>query len=246
MSKTVLTNVRCFAVGVDLTANSNKIELSSEVEAKESTNYASQGYKEVMGGIASAEISAEGQWEALDATKVDDASWSQLGGVGPWSVSANNGAAVGDLAYFTSALRADYKLFDAVGEVAPWTGTAKSSWPLVRGQFAHPPGTARTTTGTGTGLNVGAVLAGKRLHAALHVLSVAGTATPTITARVESSVDNTFSAPTTRLTFTAATAVGGQILRTAGTAITDPWWRVAWTISGTTPSFLFAATLGVQ
>lgn len=245
MSKTVLTNVRLFAVGVDLTANSNKVELSSEVEAKESTNFASQGYKEVMGGIASAEISGEGQWEALDPTKVDDASWAQLGGVGPWSVSANNAANVGDLAYFTSALRADYKLGDAVGEVAPWASSAKSSWPLVRGQFAHPPGTARTATGTGAGLNLGAIVAGKRVYAALHVLSVAGT-TPSITARVESSVDNTFGAPTTRLTFTAANAVGGQILRTAGTAITDPWWRIAWTISGTTPSFLFAATLGVQ
>ncbi|MGW1000743.1 hypothetical protein [Streptomyces sp. NPDC002520] len=245
MGKTILTNVRAFAVGVDLTGNSNKVELSSEVEDKDATNYASNGWKEVLGGIASAEISAEGQWEAGDPTEVDDGSWATIGGVGPWSVSANNAANVGDLAYFTNALRSDYKLFDAVGEIAPWSGTAKSSWPLVRGQFAHPPGTARTTTGTGTSLNLGAVLAGKRLHAALHVLSVAGT-TPSLTARVESSVDNTFSAPTTRLTFTAATTVGGQILRTAGTAITDPWWRVAWTISGTTPSFLFVATLGIQ
>ncbi|GAA0348695.1 hypothetical protein PV735_31590 [Streptomyces turgidiscabies] len=244
MGKTVLLNVRTFAVGVDLTGVSNKIELSSEVEAKETTNYGSAGYKEVVGGLASAEISGEGQWEAGDVTKVDDASWAQLGGVGPWSISANNGAAVGDLAYFTSALRADYKLFGEVGAVAPWTSSAKSAWPLVRGQFAHPPGTARTATGTGTGLQVGAVALNKRMYAALHVLSVAGT-TPSITGRVESSVDNTFAAPTTRLTFTAATAVGGQILRTDGTAITDTWWRIAWTISGTTPSFLFAAALGI-
>ncbi|MDX2679294.1 hypothetical protein [Streptomyces soliscabiei] len=245
MGKTVLTNVRCFAVGVDLTGNSNKIELSSEVEVKDSTNYGSGGYKEVLGGLGSAEISGEGQWEAGDLTKVDDASWVQLGGVGPWSISANSGAAVGDLAYFTQALRSDYKLFGEVGEIAPWTGTAKSAWPLVRGQFAHPPGTARTATGTGTGLNVGAVTAGKRMYASLHVLSVAGT-TPSLTARVESSVDNTFASPTTRLTFAAAAAVGGQTLRTDGTAITDAWWRVAWTISGTTPSFLFAAALGIQ
>ena len=244
MPKTILTNVRCFAVAVDLTTVSNKVELSAEVEAKDTTNYGSEGWKENIGGLGSAEIAAEGQWEAGDPSKVDDASWAQLGGVGPWSVSANNGAAVGDLAYFTSALRSDYKLGDAVGEVAPWTGTAKSAWPLVRGQFAHPPGTARTATGTGTGLQVGAVALNKRMYAALHVLSVAGT-TPSITARVESSVDNTFASPTTRLTFTAATAVGGQILRTDGTAITDTWWRVAWTISGTTPSFLFAATLGI-
>ncbi|WP_460067388.1 hypothetical protein [Streptomyces sp. YKOK-I1] len=245
MSKTVLLNVRTFAAGVDLTGASNKIELSSEVEDKDSTNYASGGWKEVLGGLGSAELSGEGQWEAADPSKVDDASWAHIGTVIPWSVSANNAANVGDLAYLMSALRSDYALFDAVGEVAPWSGTAKSASPLVRGQFAHPPGTARTATGTGTGLQLGAVPSGKKLHAALHVLSVAGTSTPTITARVESSVDNTFASPTTRLTFAAATAVGGQILRTNGTAITDTWWRIAWTISGTTPSFLFVGSLGI-
>lgn len=244
MSKTVLTNVRCFAAGVDLTSHSNKIELSSEVEAKDATNYGSQGWNEVVGGIASAEISGEGQWEAGDATLVDDGAWAGLGGIGPWSISANSAAAVGDLAYFTQALRADYKLLGEVGEVAPWTSMAKSAWPLVRGQFAHPPGTARTATGTGTGLNLGAVAANKRLYASLHVLSVAGT-TPSITARVESDDNSGFTSATTRLTFAAANAVGGQILRTDGTAITDTWWRVAWTISGTTPSFLFAAALGI-
>ncbi|MDX2946815.1 hypothetical protein PV383_38450 [Streptomyces caniscabiei] len=242
---TILTNVRCFAVGVDLTGVSNKVEISAEVESKDRTNYASNGWGEVIGGLASAQLSAGGQWEAGDPSKVDDASWSQLGGVGPWSISANNAATVGSLAYLTNAMRSDYKLGDAVGEVAPWTGTAKSSWPVARGQFAHPPGTARTATGTGTGLELGAVAAGKRLYASLHVLSVAGT-TPSITARVESSVDNTFAAPTTRLTFAAATAVGGQILRTDGTAITDTWWRMAWTISGTTPSFMFVDALGIQ
>ncbi|MFF0136766.1 hypothetical protein ACFYRN_09995 [Streptomyces sp. NPDC005227] len=244
MSKTVLVNVRCFAVGADLTSQANKIELSSEVEDKDATNYGSQGWKEVLGGLGSAELSGEGQWEAGDLTKIDDASWAQLGGVGPWSVSANNDASVGSLAYFMGALRSNYTLFDAVGEIAPWSGNAKSATPLVRGQFAHPPGTARTATGVGTGLNLGAVAAGKRMHAALHVLSASGT-TPSITARIESSVDNTFASPTTRLTFNAATASGGQILRTAGTAITDTWWRVAWTISGTTPSFLFVSSLGV-
>lgn len=246
MPKTILTNVRLFAVGADLTGNSNKVELSTEVEAKDSTNYGSQGWKENLGGLASAEIAGEGQWEAGDPSKVDDASWAQLGGVGPWSISANNGAAVGDLAYFTSALRSEYKLFESVGEVAPWTGTAKSSWPLVRGQFAHPPGTARTASGFGTSINLGAVPAGKRLYAALHVLSVAGTGTPTITAVVQSDNDPGFPSATTRLTFAGATAVGGQILRTDGTAITDDWWQIAWTITGTTPSFLFAATLGIQ
>ncbi|MFH8528109.1 hypothetical protein ACH4GE_06740 [Streptomyces tendae] len=244
MPKSVLLNVRAFAVGLDLTSASNKIELTTEVEEKPTTNYGSDGYTEVVGGLASAEIAGEGQWEAGDETLVDDATWTQLGGVGPWSISANNSAAVGGLAYFTRAMRADYTLLAEVGEVAPWTSTAKSSWPLVRGQFAHPPGIARTANGTGTALQLGAVPARKRVYAALHVLSVAGT-TPSLTARVESSADNTFAAPTTRATFDAATEAGGQAVRTDGTAITDTWWRLAWDITGTTPSFLFAAALGI-
>lgn len=245
MAKVVLTNVRLFAVGADLTGASNKVELASQVEAKKSTNYGSAGWEEVLGGLADTEITAEGQWEAGDPSLVDDASWSQLGGIGPWSVGPL-GAAVGDLAYFTNGLRSDYTLGDAVGEVAPWSGTVKSTWPGVRGQFAHPPGTPRTASGNGTGINLGAVTTGKRIYAALHVLSVAGTSTPTITARVESDTSGAFAAPTTRLTFAAATAAGGQILRTSGSAITDTWWRLAWTISGTTPSFLFAASIGIQ
>jgi hypothetical protein len=244
VSKFVLLNTRLFTGGADLTSAANKVELATKVEEKDATNYGSNGYKELLGGLGSAEIQSEGQWEAGDPGKIDDAAWSQLGGLGGWSVGPD-GAAVGGLAYLTSALRCDYKLLDAVGEIAPWTSGGKSSWPLVRGQFAHPPGTARTATGTGTGLQLGAVAANKRLYAALHVLSAAGT-TPSLTARVESAPDNTFASPTTRLTFTAATVAGGQILRTSGAAITDTWWRVAWTITGTTPSFLFVSSLGVQ
>lgn len=243
MGKFVLTGVRAFAVGADLTSNSNKVEITADVEDKDVTNYGSAGWKEVLGGLAASQISAEGQWEALDPSKVDDASWSQLGGIGPWTVGPV-GAAVGDLAYFTNALQSSYQLGGQVGDVAPWTGKATGSWPMVRGQIAHPPGTARTSTGVGTGVNLGAVAAGRRLYASLHVLSVAGT-TPSITARVESDDAIGFPSATTQLTFTAATAVGGQILRTTGTAITDNWFRVAWTISGTTPSFLFAAALGI-
>lgn len=246
MARFVLLNVRAFGVGADFTGASNKVEVSSEVEEKDATNYLSQGWKEVLGGLASSTIQAEGQWEAGDPSRVDDASWAQLGGTGPWTVlPASPSAAVGDLAWFTNGLRCDMKLGAAVGDVAPWSGKVAGSWPLVRGQLIHPPGVARTATGTGTGVQLaGGVAAGRRLYCALHVLSATGT-TPSITARVESDTTNAFAAPTTRLTFNPAAAAGGQILRTPG-AITDTWYRLAWTISGTTPSFLFAAALGIQ
>ncbi|MEV6124873.1 hypothetical protein AB0M23_30935 [Streptomyces sp. NPDC052077] len=246
MAKTVLLDVRCFAGGLDMTGVSNKIELSAEVETKPTTNYGSQGWAEVIGGLASSEIAGEGQWEAgtTDTLAVDDATWAQLGGTGAWSVSASNRAGPGELAYFTRAMRADYTLFADIGEVAPWTSSAKGSWPLVRGQFAHPPGTPRTAAGAGTALQLGPAPAGRRLYAALHVLSAAGTG-PVLTVRVESAPDSGFAAPTTRVVFDPAAGPGGQILRTDGGPVTDAWWRLAWEITGDAPSFLFAAALGI-
>lgn len=244
MSRFVLTNVRYIAVGADLTGASNKVEITSEIEDKDVTNYASNGWKEVLGGLASAEISGEGQWEAGDPALVDDATWATLGGTGPYTVCPAS-ASVGSLAYLVRGLRGSYTLGESVGEVAPWSSGVKSSWPLVRGVIAHPPGTARTATGTGTALELGALAAGQRLYAGLHILSAAGT-TPSVTARIESDADSGFGSPTTRLTFDAATAPGGQILRTDGTAITDTHFRVAWDITGTSPSFLFVVSLGIR
>lgn len=244
MPKMVLLDARLFTGGADLSGHSNKVELTAEVEDKDVTNYASGGWKEVLGGIASAEVNGEGQWEAGDPGMVDDASWVQLGGVGAWTVCPQD-STPGALAYFTRALRASYTLGGSVGDVAPWTGNAKSSWPLVRGVIEHPPGVARTTDGASPGVELGPVAAGRRLYAALHVLSVAGTGTPTLTATVETDVTDTFASPNTQLAFDAATAQGGQVLRTAGDAITDTWARVSWTITGTSPSFLFVVALGI-
>lgn len=242
MSKLVLLNSRVFANAVDLTGVSSKASMNGTYEEKDVTTFGSGGAKEVIAGLGSADVSVEGFWEAFDATKVDNDSWTNIGGAGPWSlcpVSAN----VSDIAYFLKAVETSYVLGGGVGDVAPFKASAKSTWPLVRGVVGNPPGTARTATGTGTAIQiVGGVPAGKSLYAALHVVSVAGT-TPSATFRVESDTVG-FPSPTTVLTFSAATAVGGQIIRVAG-PITDDYFRVGWTISGTTPSFLALVAFGV-
>ncbi|GIH29093.1 hypothetical protein Aph01nite_74030 [Acrocarpospora phusangensis] len=246
MAGFVLLNCRLFTGGADLTGQSNKIELSCELEEKPTTNYASEGWKEVIGSLFATKISGAGQWQAGDPGQVDDATWAELTGRTrhPWTVCPES-ADVGELAYFTDVLRGSYKLGEGVGEVAPWESSGSGSAPLLRGTAAHPPGTPRTATGTGTGLNLGALAEGQRMFAALHVLSIAGTDTPTITARVESDADNTWATPTTRATFAAATVRGGQFIASTAGPVTDTWWRIAWTITGTAPSFLFAAALGI-
>lgn len=247
MAKALL-QTRLFGAGVDFSGSSNKLEVKAEVDEQETTNWLSvdasgRPWKEVIGGLGSCSLQAEGQWEAGGAAYVDDALQALRGNVAPWSSTSTVAAAVGDVAYLATGLTKSTQLFGAVGDVAPWTAEISGSSPLARGRVLHPPGTARTATGTGTAVQVGAVPAGKQLWAALHVLSAAGT-TPAITVAVQADNAVGFPSPTTVGTFTAVTVAGGQWLACSGYGA-DDWYRLSWTITGTSPSFLFVATVGI-
>lgn len=245
----ILKNVRLYAGGVDLTGASNKIDAAAEVEERDVTTWQSYDpatdkvWKAVQGGTASAKITAGGFWPATDPLAVDDALFASLGGLSSWS-ALPKGSAVGDLAWLTHALEGQYQFLGPQGDIAPWSGSWSSSAPLARGIVAHPPGTPRAATGAGAAVQHLAVPAGGELLVALHVLSIAGTAAPTLTVTVESDDAQAMPSPTARATFTPATALGGQFRRVAG-PVTDTWYRVSWTIAGTAPSFLFLVTLGV-
>ena len=245
----VLTGCRVFAGGYDLTADSNKVEVSAQFEEKDVTTFLpttdpNVGWKKVLGGLGSAKIVGGGNWGAASNGSIDDFALGALGTTTPHSVYATD-ANEGSLGYFTNTLVKNYQFFGSVGDVASWTLDDESAWPLVRGQSLEAPGTARTATGSGTAVQIGAVPAGKSMYAALHVLSVSGSGSPTLTVRIQSDTVG-FPSPVTQLTFTAATAIGGQILRTTPGAITDDYWRVDFTISGSSPSFLFVVTAGIS
>lgn len=96
--------------------------------------------------------------------------------------------------------------------------------------------TPLTSTAAGTAYVVGAVAAGQSVYGGLHVTSISGTATPTLTMRIQSDTVG-FPSATTAITFTARTAVGAQWGTPLAGANTDTYWRADWTISGTNPSF---------
>ena len=68
-----------------------KAELTVEVEEKDVTNYASLGWKEVLGGLKSAELGCE-FFQYFAATKLDAIMWPLLGTVVPFEVRADQGA----------------------------------------------------------------------------------------------------------------------------------------------------------
>lgn len=243
MAVEILRDCRMFAGGADLTVQSNRFEIEAETEDKEATTFGSNGWREVLGANKGGGFKGGGHWQAGDLAKVDDEAWASLGALGAYSAFKTT-AGAGDLAWLVKGLSSKYQFLGDQGEIAPYMLEVSSSWPMVRGKGLHPPGTARTATGTGTAVEHVAVGASEYVYAAVHVLSISGTDTPTITFKLQSDDGSGFASATDRITFDAQTALGGQILRAAG-AITDTFWRLQWTISGTNPSFLFVATFGV-
>jgi hypothetical protein len=246
VAKLVWKSVRLFCAGADLTTVNNQVEVKAEVEAQDATAFTTDGnlWTELLPGLRSAEVSGEGQWEAGDLGKVDNVSFGDLGSATPWTIAAD-GASLASPAYLTSTLRTSYELGGAVGDVAPWKAGGKGTSPLVRGQVLAPPTTASGVSFESGVIQIpGGVAAGQRLYAALHVFSVAGTSTPTIDALVQSDDNSGMTSPVHRITFASATGIGGQWASLAG-PLTDDYFQVYADLTGTSPSFLIAVSVGV-
>lgn len=152
--------------------------------------------------------------------------------------------AEGNVAFGFLPMFADYSQGGKVGDAHAFGITAQAASELVRGVIgANRAGV--TAGANGIGINQGAVSATRKLSGGLHVLAASGT-TPTLDVTIESDVDNTFSTPTTRLTFAQATGLASEWAAPAAGPIADTWWRVVWAVGGGTPSFDFVVFFGIQ
>ena len=104
---------------------------------------------------------------------------------------------------------------------------------------------ALTTTGNSTGVQLGAVGSTEKIYVAIHCYAVSGTSTPTVTFKLQSDDNASFTSPTDVITFSDITAIGADYQSAAG-AITDDYFRLNYTISGTSPSFSIHATIGIE
>jgi hypothetical protein len=178
-----------------------------------------------------------------DANSLDSRAWADLAAAVPTTILPA-GSTSGSVAWLLSALSLGYTPIDAtIGETAMASLSGSGSGGAARGLLFHANGTARTTSGTGTSYQLGAVPAGQRLYGALHVTAASG-GTPTLVVKLQSA-STSGGSYTDRLTFTTATATTEQWSSALG-AITDTWWRTTWTISGTGPSFTFGVSAGIS
>ena len=243
MAILALTNCGILAGVADLTGYSNEVSLESEVTDLDTTTFGNAGWRTRQAGLYTASAEVKGFYEAGDAAKPDDRLFADLGASALPVSFLPLGATDANAAYFVKGMRGSYGFGAPVGDMLTWTSSLQADSQLVRGQVANA--VARTATGTGTSLELGAVGATQRVWAIMHVTALAGTDTPTLTVVVQGDTATNFPSPATVASFTAATTTTSQVVSGAVGASADSWYRLSWTITGTNPSFSFIAAIGI-
>jgi len=229
--------------GLELAGHGKNVNLAVDVNPLDTTALSTTGWTTVVGGLKSATVDLEFMQD-MAAGSVDETLWANFGTAGVVR-SLATASADGSVGYTMQGVSLSYSpLQGSVGELAMGsiTGYASSS-PLVRGRVLHPSNVSRTSSSAGTGRQIGAVTAGKKMYAALHVISASGTS-PTLDVKVQSDDNAGFTSATDRITFAQASDVGAEWGSVDG-AITDDYWRVSYTVGGTDPSFAFAVVAGI-
>ena len=160
----------------------------------------------------------------------------------PMTVGAQTGAD-GEIAYFFKALLGEYKPGAAVGDMFGFQASGDDSGGdgLIRGTIMGVG--AKTVTGTGSIVQLGAVSAAQKLYAALHVTAFASITN--VIVKIQSATLVGFGSPTDRITFSTATGLTSQYATPVAGAITDQFWRAVWTITGA-GSVSIVVPVGIQ
>jgi len=229
--------------GYDFSGDHNALALDFGVDAVEDTNFGDTTHI-FLGGLELTEATLEGAADHGNAT-VEGRHFGNVGVADTLMTLGPEGADDGEIAYVLKALSASYSPGASIGELLRFTVRANMSGDrLIRGTVMH--NATRTSSGNGTARQLGAVSATQKVYVALHVIATVSGTSPTLDVIVQSDNASGMSSPTSRVTMTQKTALGSEMKSTAG-AITDDWWRVNYTIGGSsTPTFPFIVTVGIR
>jgi len=119
--------------GVDRSANTSKAELAVEVEEKDVTTFASNGWKEVLGGLSSGGLAVTFKNDVA-ASALDSAMWALLGQVVTFEVRTSNAVVgTGNPKYTGSVLIKNWTpISGSPGDVNEASYTFPTSGPVAR------------------------------------------------------------------------------------------------------------------
>lgn len=230
-----------------LTGRSNAVDFELTATDLDVTTFDSGGWTEVIGGIARTATSIDGFFDAaaietggltLDQQLFSELAGSQL----PLTIAPTK--TDGSVAYIAGTKRGSLKYFGTIGEPAPFSSDMWGDGLVGRGNLIRPASSTVTASGNGTGVQLGAAASGQYLVYAYHVLSLDGTS-PTIDLTIESDDNSGFTTAAT-VHNTGAISTPSAAYLTAAGPITDDYYRVTWTLGGTSPEVRFAVAVGLS
>jgi len=229
----------------DRSGDISKVGLEAKVPALETTPISVVAARTFMSGLQDLDFDADVYTSYAALTDSEPTLWANLAVADkPLSVYPN-GAAANAPGYAFRSLLTSLDLKNKIGDIAVFAIKAKSSGSVLVKVNSMEGQVVKTATGNGTAYTLGAVTAAQKVYSFLHIMAISGTGTPTLTVAVQSDDNGGMSSPVAQITHTAFTAIGSE-WKSANGPITDTYWRLSWTISGTSPSFTFICGVGIK
>ena len=223
-------DAKVFANGYDLSEFLSSVTVSGESDTAETSTLGSSA-KTYIAGMRDATVSAEGFF-STDVGGSDERLAAQLGTSVVFTVVVSADA-VGASGYGMTAIETNYEAGAEIGGAVAISMEGQSTVGQEAIRVLNPL-SAKTATASNASVDNGASTT-NGFSAYLHVTAASGT-TPSMTAKVQHSADNSTWADLG--TFTAVTAANAY-QRITGTGTVNRYLRAQYTISGTSPSFTF-------
>lgn len=227
MAKQKFKDCAAYYEDQDISGDVNTAIISPAVEEIEVSAWSDTGHR-YIGGMQSASFSFEAYREV--AAEPIATVFARTGTEGILTlVERSASQAEGDYCASVRGLQSNFGALGDIGGAEGFSVSGSADGPAFMGRLLQQEEVV-TSTGTSTGIQFGTVASGQSLWAALHIVGVDTLTSFDLT--IESDDNSGFTSATTRITFTQATGLTAEWSSVAG-AITDDWWRVNYTLVGT-------------
>lgn len=230
-----------YLAGFNATTVSNEVSESGEVDTADITVFGNND-KSYISGMNDAKVTLQGFFDQDTTTDANTFNYLINSLLGQnrvqmtWLPAGDSTVTSGTtVCYICTGPIGSYEVSTPMGNAASFKLGIQSANGLERGVVLHGL-QARTATGNGTQIWDNGASSTNGGSAVLHVQTVSGTSTPTLTVKVQGSPDGVGTWADLG-TFTAVTAKGSQYVTWTGA--TQRYLRAIWTISGSSPSFTF-------
>lgn len=230
MATYALKDCKLYLDGLDISGYTNNININAEKDAVDNSVFGT-GTKLSIPGLDTVKIEGKG-FNSYSSDNIDAELWTDFAvSDKPVSACVTDGT-IGSLAYSINGLSTAFAQGAAVGDAVPYAlSSSPSGAKLIRATVMETG--AKTVSASGTVRQLSTASATQKLYALIHCTAFNATSLDVL---VKSDDGAGFASPVTRVTYTQITGVGSQWVEVSG-AITDDYYRVDWTLVGTSATF---------